>query len=453
MNPSRHEPRSTLADVVVAAAAALGGAARLLAAPAAPGSFDEVGFTVALERYDLLAFEPHFPGYPLAVLLARGAAGLGAAAPYAAVAAGLALVAALALHVALGRGWGGALAGGLLALAPTAVLTSSRATSDGVALGLLGLAFAALARASRGGWGRSGLAGALLACVAAAKPDLVLLLPALALSARPWAAAAGALCVLCAAAMALIPGAGGVAPLLAEAARFTAGHLGDWGGGVLASATVGGPRPLLVLASLCQALGANDLLGALVAGAALASLTLLAPRRARRAAVVACLPYAAWLLLGQNLADPRHVLPLLVPAAALAGLGLRRAAARPALRAGLALALLVATGAGAARGVLEVRARGRQVDALQAILEVEGALRLYTGGEARALTWRRPGADVRRARSVAHALDDLAADPCPPARVWVASTVPGARALPLARDLEGVRLHVLVQPPDARRRP
>lgn len=437
------------ADLCAAALALLGAGLRLAAAPAAPGTFDEVGFTAALTRYDLLAFEPHFPGYPLAVLLARAAAGVGAAAPYAAAAAALTLLGALALHVAAGRGWGGALTGGLLAIAPLAVMVGSRATSDGVALGLLALAAAALVasrRADRGAprSGLSALAGVLAAATAAAKPDLGLFLPAVALASSPRAALAAAAPVLLLAAASLVPAAGGVGALMAEATRFTGGHLGDWGGGVLASAGATPARPLLAVAPLCEALGARGPLGHLLAGLALLALTLRAPRWARRGAVVACVPYALWLLLGQNLANPRHALPLLVPAGLLAGQGLARAALRPGLRVGLALALLSGAGLGAARAVLEERARGRAVDALEAALDGDGAgVRLYAGGEARALAWRRPGADVHRARSVRHALDQLALDPCPPARVWVASTVAGACELPCVYDLDEVQVFAL----------
>lgn len=72
--------RGWFADAALALAVVTGVGLRLAAAPAAPGTFDEVGFTLALTRYDLLAFEPHFPGYPLAVLLARGCHAAAAAA-------------------------------------------------------------------------------------------------------------------------------------------------------------------------------------------------------------------------------------------------------------------------------------------------------------------------------------------------------------------------------------
>ena len=72
--------------------------------------------------------------------------------------------------------------------------------------------------------------------------------------------------------------------------------------------------------------------------------------------------------------------------------------------------------------------------------EERSTLRLYGGASVRPLRWRLDalpgGLDARRARTVAAALADLAADPCPPARVWVLDEVPGAGALPPA-DGEG----------------
>lgn len=427
--------RGWFADAALALAVVTGVGLRLAAAPAAPGTFDEVGFTLALTRYDLLAFEPHFPGYPLAVLLARGCHAAGAAAPYAAAAAALQALGALALHVTLGRSWPGALAGGLLALAPVAVIESSRATSDGVAVGLLALGLCgALA-------GRALPAGLLLGAAAAAKPDLALFLSAL-LTLPPPAhrrAALAALAALVVATVGAAAGAGGAVALATEGARFLGGHLTDWGGGVAATAAPGGPRLALAAAPLLGGLGGATPLALLLAGGLLGALAARAPRPLRRAALVAGLPYALWLLLGQNLANPRHALPLLPLLVVVAGAGLRRVP--PALAAALTLAALLGAGSGAARAAAREAALGRPADALTAV--VTPGARLYAGGEARAVAWRLPGADVRRARDLDHVRRDLLADPLPPREVLVASTVPGADALPVIGRLEGVDLHLL----------
>ncbi|RMG07079.1 MAG: hypothetical protein D6731_24430, partial [Planctomycetota bacterium] len=224
-----------------------------------------------------------------------------------------------------------------------------------------------------------------------------------------------------------------------EALRFGAGHLGDWGGGVASQQPGAGLRTARFLAALPPALGARGGLGAAVLASTSFFLALRAPRSLRRAVVVAALPYALWVLFGQNLEHPRHLLPLLPLGCAL--LAHSSLLGRPSAPLGgaLALALLLAAGSGSLRWATAQRARGRPLDAVEAWFAPRAAAgaRLYAGGEARALRWRRPAWDVRRARSLADVRADLAADPDPPPAVWVAESVLGAEVLP--RACEGVR--------------
>ena len=44
-----------------------------------PDDYDSIGFTRAIERYDLAALRPHFPGYPVYVALGKLAAAAGVA--------------------------------------------------------------------------------------------------------------------------------------------------------------------------------------------------------------------------------------------------------------------------------------------------------------------------------------------------------------------------------------
>lgn len=418
----------------------LGAALRLGLAATAPATFDEVSFLAALERWDLLAFEPHFPGYPLTVLLARVAAWLGASAPYTALATLLLVPACAAVFAALGRGWGGAAAGGLLALSPLSVAEASRPMADATATALLALGLAAAWRALRGGGAAALAAGLLLGLAAAAKPDLGLFLhaapvaglagPAPGRVRRAALGALGALAPVVLAAWALAAGAGGVLPLVHEARRFTRGHVSDWGGGVAAAAGEHGlRRPARAVAPLLLSPGGASA-PALVSGGLLVLVALRAPRGARRAAVVATLPYGLWHLLGQNLEHPRHALPLLPPLALLAGLALARWPARRAAPA--ALLLLLGAALGAPRG--EHAGFERLAERLDR--EDLTSLRVYGGASVRPLRWRLAGLDARRARSVDQAREDLAADPCPPARVWVLLEVPGAGALPTAGALD-----------------
>jgi hypothetical protein len=427
----------------------LGAALRLALAATAPATFDEVSFLAALERWDLLAFEPHFPGYPLTVLLARVAAGLGASAPYTALATLLLVPASVAAFLALGRGWGGAAAGGLLALSPLAVSEASRPMADASATALLALGLVVAWRALRGGDAMALGAGLALGLAAAAKPDLGLFLHAAPLAGlagpapgrlrRASLGAAGALLPLVLGAWALAAGAGGLGPLVHEARRFTRGHVSDWGGGVAAATGEHGlGRPARAVAPLVLSPG-GAWAPALLSGGLLVLVALRAPRGARRAAVVVALPYGLWHLLGQNLEHPRHALPLLPPLALLAGAALARWPARRAASA----ALLLLTGAALGAPPGGHAGFERLADRLDG--EDLTSLRVYGGASVRPLRWRLAGLDARRARSVDQAREDLAADPCPPARVWVLLEVPGASALPgpspvddALRELPGV---------------
>jgi hypothetical protein len=136
---------------------------------------------------------------------------------------------------------------------------------------------------------------------------------------------------------------------------FARGHFLVWGSSALAGAGGEGAARGLVLA-----LG-----GPLFAGAS-AWGTRRAPAHLRNALFLGLAPYAAWVLLGQNLASPRHLLPLapalaLTAAHALALAGSTRA--RGAWTAAL-LASLLATGVLAAAPHPDGRALAARVSAV-----------------------------------------------------------------------------------------
>ncbi|MGE0710626.1 MAG: hypothetical protein AB7N76_27535 [Planctomycetota bacterium] len=418
---------------------------RLALAPGAPAAFDEVSFLAALERYDLLSFEPHFPGYPLTVLLARLLAAAGAARPYAAL-SGLALLVALpALFRLAGGGWRGAWAGALFAWAPLAAREGLRPMADTLATCLVVAGAALLLDARRArlgparlgparlGAGRLGAGALLLGAAAAAKPDVALFLALLLLpcarAARPGRAAGIAALALAPwvafGALALVEGCGGVERAWHEGLRFVSGHLGDWGG-----LDRSAPRALFACAPLGD-LGPDAVAARLAGVVLLAALALRAPRALRRAALIGAGPYGLWLLFGQNLAHPRHALPLLPFLLVLAARGLpaRGARGRRAALAAGALAL-VAVASTLVRAPAW-REGGRPVDRLAEWLAAQPLeARLYAGSAARALRWRLPARDVRRARDAAHLRADLAADPSPPALVFATDEVLAGAAEP-----------------------
>ena len=435
--------------VGAAALGGLGGLAALACARPAPGSFDECSFQAALTAWDLLAFEPHFPGYPLCVLGARLLAGAGAAAPYAALAALLLPLSALALYRGAGGGLGGLVAAGLFALAPSCVREAARPMAD-----VAGAACLAVALGLAAAYGpRAALAVGLGAGAAAGvKPDLLpwltLGLPVCLAAPRADRARVGLCFALGAAAPLLVAltlaaeGAGGLGPLLREGRRFLGGHLFEWGGGVTAAAS--GSR-LGAVIPLGQAAGATTTAAATGTLLGLLLLAARAPRWARRGAALAGLPYLAWALLGQNPDQPRHALPLLPPLALLAGMGLARCAARPALRLALAVGLLLGAGSGLTLAIA-ARARPRPSDDLCAWATRLDPLRvrLYAGASGRVLRARVPLLDVRRTRGLDALTQDLRADPAPPPQVLVLSEVPGAEALPVLTSWgQGLSVHRL----------
>lgn len=431
---------AALAAVVVGV---VGGGAALATARPEPGAFDECSFQAALSAWDLLAFEPHFPGYPLAVLGARLLAAAGAPAPYAAQVALLLPLAALALWRGAGGGVGGLLAAGAFALAPSLAGEAARPMADAVASAWLAVSLGLLAACARRPTSLdAALCGLTAGLAAGAKPDLLpwlaLLVP-LARCAPPGArlrlllpAAALAALPLLAAALLAAQGAGGGGPLLHEARRFLGGHLFEWGGAV--SAPAGHASRLGGLLPLGEATGA----AAAARGVALLGLLALAcraPQRVRRGALLAGGPYLLWTVLGQNPDHARHALPLLPGLALLVGLGLGRLRARPALRLALGAALLLGALSGLAARVA-ARTRPRPVDTLCAWAGGLDRLsvRVYAGATGRVLRARVPGLDVRRTTDLLAIARDLQADPVPPPRVLILSEVAGADGLPLVVD-------------------
>lgn len=445
-------PRLPAFLLAVVALSAL--AFRLALAPATPVTFDEVSFLLALERYDLLAFEPHFPGYPLTVLLARGTQSLGgqslaATTPYAALNAAVLLPALIALFHLAGGGWRGLWAATLFAWAPLPVHEALRPLADTLAasLALVALALLIPARSALPRLGRLLLGAGVLGASAAAKPDHALLLAFLIMplwrSASRGPALTGASAIVLAWAgfglAALAAGCGGLEPALQEGLRFLGGHFNEWGGLAESSPRILYAAALLADFAPSEGLGWGSLGIRLASVLALAAAALRAPRWLRRAVLVGALPYAAWLLFGQTLSHPRHALVLVPLLLLLAARGLPRS------RFGLALALLLL---GAALNATLQRAPAwregaRPLDRVVRWLERAPArTRLYAGASARALQHRLPTHDVRRVRDRAGLRADLAASPLAPAAVHVLPEVldPAARGDPLRwKEIPGPR--------------
>lgn len=442
-----------------------------------PGSWDAIDFALALDRYDLTAMQPHFPGYPVFIWLGVLVRGLLEPDPFRA----LALLSALAGAGAVGVTYllGRALAGGgspdpalsahraqsghragllaalWLAVSPLHWLVSGQPLSDSLGL-LFALLFllAAWVYRQAPAPGRAALAGLLLGLTLGVRlsyfPLAFTLLLLLLRPLRPVHLAA-----------AVAGGVAGTLPwllwqmiqegparLLRLALLFTQGHLGDWGGAVgsahaapnrftqifwegLAGLGLGGPPAHA---------GADGALlpWAVPVGALVLALTLLGLWRGARRLdpwfmAAWLLPYLVWLYGGQNPENPRHLLPLLpaVIIAAAAGLaggpetrstqGARhpvRPAATALTLAGLAL-LAAALTAGLPLALEQARSVPPTVQ-LARHLKGETAP-VFTWEEERTIRLYAPEVTVHRLRRLQDFERALLAAPDRPARVLATS--------------------------------
>jgi hypothetical protein len=323
-------------------------------APPWPDDWDGVGFLEAVTRFDLDAFVPHPPGYPVYVALLRVANAVARdprAAAYA-VAVASALFAAWLAGDAARRRWGERArwtTAAALVATPLAWRSMSAIGSEAPALALVALGAWAIAR------GRDRAPGAGLALGVAVGLGLgvrlswaPLYLPMLLFA--PRGSRVGGACAAAASAgawAAALLAIVGPAHLLQLMSVHAAGHARVWGGTALTQPGLAARGALLARDVLVDGLGGGaDALGVAIdaAAAALALLGIAAWRRARWRGLlpvaIVLLPYAAWIALGQNLRQqPRHALPLVAAAA----VGLARAALTGArARAlGIALAALV----------------------------------------------------------------------------------------------------------------
>lgn len=336
---------------------------RLPGLPAWPEDHDAVNLVLGLQKFDLAAHRPHFPGYPVLLALAWPWAQLGVPAPMA-----LCLPAVLAggLATAVLTGLVQRLAGPAVALAAAATylllpgpwLADGTALSDGLGMHLITLALVAtLTGTPRSLQAAAVLCGLLLGVRASAWPiaaglGLWLLVRAPDVRAKAGLLGLGLGSVL----LWLVPLtalAGGPSALLDIGMRFTDGHLHQWGN--TAVGTHAGIRP----GSWLEGLGGWAL--GLPGGIALLVLGLRAgrPNSPRLVAGLLALAvvYALWLLAGQNPDKPRHVLPIL-PVLVLAAALLASRPDRPGWRWQGAMALALAT--------LAVHAVPRLVEKIQA---------------------------------------------------------------------------------------
>ncbi len=400
-----------------------------------PQGWDSIDFALALARYDLLAMQPHFPGYPVFIWLGRLAqvwqpdpflalAGVSAAA------GALAIGAACLLGTAMGGRTTGLATAAWLALSPLAWLISGQAMSD--SLGLLGCILFLLAAWRYHRTGRtwpaalSGLALGLTLGVRLSYFPLGLTLLVLVLRRRSWRGFGAA----------LLGGLAGMVPwllwlvaregagrLLELGVRFTGGHLTDWGG------AVGAPHAAAARGHLFHW---RNWLGLGLGGPAVhplpgwgvllllgVGLGLGWRRLDARFTLAWLLPYLAWAYWGQNPDNPRHLVPILPVVMLYAARGLRELRMPLRWAAGLLL-----SGALAAAALPLVRAQAAvppPMVRLAHYLRQERTAPVFVWEEERAIKYYSPGVTVFRLRRPAHFEQVLFALPHRPQRVLATS--------------------------------
>lgn len=310
----------------VGMAALLAGAGLYGANPYA-ASWDEVDFARALERYDLLAMQPHFPGYPYLILggmavhalVANPAKALSILNVLVLFSAAFSIVWLLARHMPRSA----ALWAALSVLSSSYVLlAAARPMSDGAALGVLWWYIWAVEWARRRTTWMAQLWPAALFSI----------LMGIRLSYAPFAAALlilwhedwkthrrlgrVAASLLAAAAFqfvwvaAVAATEGGLWPFFKLGWAFVVGHFSDWGG------TAASPLPFwervrrFVLDNFLWTGMASRNAWLLATYAVVGAIAWRTGRfQLPRALVVSALLYAVWALFGQNIDKPRHLLP------------------------------------------------------------------------------------------------------------------------------------------------
>jgi len=306
----------------------------------AADSWDAVGFLRAVDHFDLAAFQPHFPGYPVYVALCKlvRAPQLVSAAASAATALALWRIAAAYAggDDARARDRSGYVALALWAGAFSPWLTGGAALADATATALVAAAFAALTFAGARAALLAGVAIALAMGTRVSYWPLLLSFAVVVARFRPALDRRAALAGAVAATLAwLLPFVAvvGAAPLVALGRVHVAGHFADWGGSIATR-----PDLLARVAAFARDLAYDGIWPNRYAlAAALAGCALLWRRpspRARAVAAIIVVPYALWALFAQNvLTQPRHLLPL--AAATIVAIAIA-AARRPVVGAALA---------------------------------------------------------------------------------------------------------------------
>lgn len=293
----------------------VGAGLRLAALPPVLGDLDAANFAEALERFDPAQQAPHWPGYPVYVAAARALYALGLTPTHALGLVGVMgfVAAAPVFYAGLADRFGRATAHSLTAavsLAPGAVVSAAWSGTEGLGLALLLAEVGWALRRPRRDFRVALVAGLGLGVRLSWWPLFLGVLVATPRASRRVVSAG----LLAGLAVWLVPLGLVVDPSsLVEPFEFAAGHFTTWGGAVTAEASLS--ARLIATASSVVAGFGGVVPFAAVLGAALIALW---DPRARSRVPALALPcgvvgvYGVWIYLAQNVARPRHALPIAV---------------------------------------------------------------------------------------------------------------------------------------------
>ena len=432
-------------------------AVRGFAATGLPDSPDGVRLIRSLDTYDIFDFSPHFPGYPVAVLLAR-LMPLDGGLAWSVCGALAGTVAALLAGWGVGHGTTrGLFVAAVLAFTPAFVIESVRVGTD--VLFLPWLVGAIVWRESR-----AFTAGLLLGIALGVRPSAIAWGALLLVGPRPGralvGAAAGVLLWLLPTFMVV-----GVEPYLHEGWRFTQGHFFDWGGAVSAqSGDYDGTRWGQIFAGW---IGRPLTFGVTGLGVGVAAVTGLgcvalwrrAPAGSRgpaTPAVVGGMAYLIWLIVAQNPDHSRHALPLWFVAVTFAAAGAwewLRAPRSSERGMGVEFTLAATTllvGLVGVSGWIAFEYRESTPPALVSARRLSEdprfdprTDRVYVGSDLAYFRWVGPDWDLHPVRSIGEARDDRLSLPTLPRRSWI--TAHGAGAPLSAPLIEAARWRGLAE--------
>ncbi len=446
----------------------LGLTSRVLFAGRCLGEWDEVDFALALRDYDMVAQQPHFPGYPVYVWLSWVSTSLVKDEVYAsslisALFGGMAVLPFYYLALSMFTRRIAVLAALFFLTNPACWLYSERPLSEATALFFLLLSLHLLFL----GMGRpvyqlTPLLGALFMGVTlGARLDYLPFLSGLFyLLTYNYCEYKiyGIFCILGAFVLGVmvwfIPFVNTVGSdvLLHQALDFTRGHFSDWGGSIATT-----PNPVIRLGHLLWDMfpaGLGFWWIDLSCTLFIPSLCLLyglyaflkgdEHSRQRRFIFVIFFPYLVWIFFAQNVEKPRHVLPLIPLLLVAASAGILQKGVSPIIQApkrmhklGLLVLTVITLGTFSLRLVYHYSKTRPPLMELVCYLTTTSfdqlSTRLYCGESKRLFEYYAPGWDARRVRNWEGLRYDLRASLCPPPNLLVTSEViPGRRCLETA---------------------